>query len=150
MASFDWLQLPAGRSMGAAIALEIDRDGRSVWVFDRCGGDDCGHSQLAPIMKFDANGKLVTSFGAGLFNQPHGIGIDGDGNIYVSDERSKNGKGDVVVKFSPDGRVLMTLGVPGMPGDSPNMFHAPSDVVMLPTATSSSRTATAETPMAAL
>ena len=44
----DWLQLPAGRSMGAAIALEIDRDGRSVWVFDRCGGDDCGHSQLAP------------------------------------------------------------------------------------------------------
>jgi sugar lactone lactonase YvrE len=126
----DWLQLPAGRSMGAAITLEIDRDGRSVWVADRCGGDDCGHSQLAPIMKFDANGKLVTSFGAGLFNQPHGIGIDGDGNIYVSDERSKNGKGDVVVKFSPDGRVLMTLGVPGMPGDSPNMFHAPSDVVI--------------------
>ena len=124
------MQLPAGRSMGAAIALEIDRDGRSVWVFDRCGGDDCGQSQLAPIMKFDANGKLVTSFGAGMFNQPHGIGIDRDGNIYVSDERSKNGKGDVVVKFSPDGRVLMTLGEPGMPGDSPDMFHAPSDVVV--------------------
>ncbi len=126
----DWVQLPAGRTMGAAIALEIDRDGKSVWVFDRCGGNDCGNSNLAPIMKFDPTGKLVTSFGAGMFNQPHGIGIDGEGNIYVSDERSKNGKGDVVVKFSPDGRVLMTLGKPGMPGDSPDMFHAPSDVAI--------------------
>ena len=49
----DWVQLPPDRPMGAAIALEIDRDGRSVWVFDRCGGNDCGKSKLAPIMKFD-------------------------------------------------------------------------------------------------
>ena len=126
----NWAQLPAGRSMGAAIALDIDRDGRSVWVFDRCGANDCGKSNLAPIMKFDPTGKLVTSFGAGMFNQPHGIAVDREGSVYVTDERSKNGKGDVVVKFSPDGRVLMTLGKPGMPGDSPDMFHAPSDVAV--------------------
>ena len=126
----NWAQLPAGRSMGAAIALAIDRDGKSVWVFDRCGGNDCGNSKIAPILKFDASGKLVASFGAGMFNQPHGIAIDREGNVYVTDERSKNGKGDVVVKFSPDGRVLMTLGKPGMPGDGHDMFHAPSDVAV--------------------
>ena len=126
----DWVQLPAGRSIGAAIAVEIDRDGKSVWVFDRCGGDDCGKSNVAPIMKFDPTGKLVTSFGAGMFNFPHGIGVDREGNVYVTDERAKNGKGDVVVKFSPDGRVLMTLGKPGMPGDGPDTFHAPSDVAV--------------------
>ena len=48
----------------------------------------------------------------------------------MTDERAKNGKGDVVVKFSPDGRVLLTLGKPGMPGDGPDMFHAPSDVAV--------------------
>src|SRR5262245_46590914 len=72
----NWAQLPADRKMGAAIAVEIDKDGKSVWVFDRCGGSDCGKSTVAPIMKLDASGKLVTSFGAGMFNFPHGLGVD--------------------------------------------------------------------------
>ena len=126
----NWVQLPADRKMGSAIAVDIDRDGKSVWVFDRCAAGDCGKSSIAPIMKFDPSGKLVTSFGAGMFNFPHGLGVDREGNVYVTDERSKNGKGDVVVKFSPEGRVLMTLGKPGMPGDGPDMFHSPSDVVI--------------------
>jgi streptogramin lyase len=126
----NWTKLPADRKMGAAIAVEIDRDGKSVWVFDRCGGGDCGKSNLAPIMKLDPSGKLVASFGAGMFNFPHGLGVDREGNVYVTDERAKNGKGGVVVKFSPDGKVLMTLGKPGMPGDSSDMFDAPSDVAI--------------------
>ena len=44
-------------------------------------------------MKFDPTGKLVTSFGAGMFNFPHGLGVDREGNVYVTDERAKNGKG---------------------------------------------------------
>lgn len=44
---------------------------------------------------------------------PAGIAVDRDGNVYVADADGKNGKGDVVVKFSPDGKVLMTLGRAG-------------------------------------
>src|SRR5262249_24426191 len=67
-------KLPQGRKWGAAIGVDIDRDGMSVWVFDRCAtADDCSGSNLAPIQKFDASGKLMTSFGAGLFNYPHGL-----------------------------------------------------------------------------
>src|SRR5437879_6314259 len=72
----NWAKLPEGRKMGQAIAVEVDRDGKSVWVFDRCGANNCGTSNVAPIMKFDPTGKLVTSFGAGMFNFPHGLGID--------------------------------------------------------------------------
>jgi DNA-binding beta-propeller fold protein YncE len=128
----NWAKLPDGRKMGAPIGVEVDRDGKSVWVFDRCGANNCGKSDLAPIMKFDPAGKLVTSFGAGMFHFPHGLGIDREGNVYVSDERAKNGRGATVVKFSPDGKVLLTLGKAGMPGDGADFLHGPSDVVVAP------------------
>ena len=48
-----WAKLPDGRKMGAPIGVEVDRDGKSVWVFDRCGANNCGKSNLAPVMKFD-------------------------------------------------------------------------------------------------
>ncbi|MEA2938183.1 MAG: hypothetical protein QOC56_1687, partial [Alphaproteobacteria bacterium] len=128
----NWAKLPEGRKMGAPIGVEVDRDGKSVWVFDRCGANDCGKSNVAPIMKFDPSGKFVTSFGAGLFNFPHGLGVDRDGNVYATDERGKNGKGAVLVKFAPDGKVLMTIGKPGMPGDGEDTLDGPSDVVVAP------------------
>ncbi|MEA2988520.1 MAG: hypothetical protein QOG83_1231 [Alphaproteobacteria bacterium] len=128
----NWAKLPEGRKMGAPIGVEVDRDGKSVWVFDRCGANDCGKSTVAPIMKFDPSGKFVTSFGAGLFNFPHGLGVDRDGNVYATDERGKNGKGSVLVKFAPDGKVLMTIGKPGMPGDGEDTLDGPSDVVVAP------------------
>ncbi len=128
----NWAKMPDGRRMGAPIGVEIDRDGRSVWVFDRCGGNDCGNSTVAPIMKFDATGKFVTSFGAGLFNFPHGLGVDREGNVYVTDERPKNGKGGTAMKFSPDGKPLLTFGKPGMPGDGPDYLHGASDIVVAP------------------
>ena len=46
-----WLKMPEGRQMGQAISVDIDRDGKSVWVFDRCGGGDCANSMLNPIEK---------------------------------------------------------------------------------------------------
>jgi DNA-binding beta-propeller fold protein YncE len=129
-----WAKLPEGRKWGAAVGVDIDRDGKSVWVFDRCAtADDCSGSKLAPIQKFDAAGKLVTSFGAGMFNYPHGLYVDRDNNIWVSDGRAKdNGKGHVVVKFSPEGKVLMTLGKAGVAGDGPDTFNAPSDILIAP------------------
>jgi DNA-binding beta-propeller fold protein YncE len=128
-----WAQLPAGRKFGAAIKVQVDHsDGKSVWVFDRCGGNDCGNSTLNPISKFDAGGKFITGFGGGMFNQPHGFYVDKEGNVWVADERAKNGKGAVVVKFSPEGKVLMTLGKAGMPGNGPELLDGPSGVVVAP------------------
>src|SRR5215831_2081991 len=106
-------KLPPGRAMGSTGAVDIDRDGRSVWVFERCGGTSqglaCAESNLAPVLKFDARGTLVSSFGAGTFVSPHGIHVDRQGNIWLADGAAKNGKGDQVFKFSPDGKLLMTL-----------------------------------------
>src|ERR1041385_775717 len=76
----DHFKLPDGRKMGSVGAIDIDRDGRSVWVFERCGGASqalaCSSTNLAPMMKFDKSGTLVASFGAGMFVSPHGIYVD--------------------------------------------------------------------------
>jgi DNA-binding beta-propeller fold protein YncE len=115
--------------MGSTSAIDIDRAG-NIWVADRCGANTCVNSTLAPIMKFDASGKLLASFGAGMFVFPHGITIDRDGNVWVSDGQGRNGKGHQVFKFSPDGKVLMTLGKAGEAGNGPDTFNQPSAVAI--------------------
>jgi hypothetical protein len=122
-------QLPEGRQWGGVIAVTPDHDGKSIWAFERCGGS-CLTSDLPAVLEFDASGKLIKSFGVGMFVFPHGIAVDKDDNVYVADANGKNGKGDVVIKFSPEGNVLMTLGHPGMPGDAPGYFDRPSAVAV--------------------
>ena len=116
--------------------MDIDRDGRSVWVVERCGGNSCAGSQLAPILKFDASGALVKSFGAGLFVVPHGLFVDRDGNVWITDAsdgtNATPGKGHQVFKFSSDGHLLLTLGKAGVPGAGPDTFNRPSDVLVAP------------------
>jgi sugar lactone lactonase YvrE len=130
---YGWAKLPDGRKWGAAVGVAIDRDGKSVWVFDRCEtANDCSRSKLDPIMKFDSTGKVVSSFGSGLFNYPHGLHVDADNNIWVTDARGENGKGHTVMKFSQDGKLLMTLGKPGVAGTTKDTFNAPSDVLVAP------------------
>jgi streptogramin lyase len=111
-----WLKLPDGRRMGLATKVALDRDGRSLWVFDRCGAVDCVGSMLDPIAKFDPLGNLMVRFGAGMFNHPHGLHVDHDGNVWVTDDHGGEGKGHAVFKFNPQGKVLMTLGKPGVAG----------------------------------
>ena len=127
----NWAQLPAGRTFGAVIAVDVDRQG-NVWAFERCGGDTCAGSSVAPILKFDPSGKLVNSFGAGMFVFPHGFYVDRDGSIWATDGQGKDGKGQQVFKFSLDGKVLLTLGKAGVAGNGPDTFNAPSDVVVAP------------------
>ena len=125
-------QLPSGRKMGQAYGIDIDRDGKSIWVFERCGAATCDGSNLAPLLKFDSSGRLVASFGAGMFVYPHGLFVDADDNIWVTDGQTKDGKGQQVFKISPTGRVLMTLGKAGVAGDGPDTFNRPSDVLVTP------------------
>ncbi len=98
-----WGDLPAGRSWGQVATVEIDRDGKSVWVVDRCASNGCAASSLAPVLKFDPTGKLVASFGAELTVFPHGLAIDPWGNVWLTDADGKAGKGHQVFKFSPKG-----------------------------------------------
>ena len=122
-----WAQLPQGRVWGQAIGIDIDRDGSSVWVFDRCGAKTCEGSNVAPIQKFAPTGRLVVSFGSGLFKWPHGLAASHDGTVWVTD-----GKNQTVTQLAPDGRVLMTLGKPGVAGNGPDEFNSPSDVLIAP------------------
>jgi sugar lactone lactonase YvrE len=162
----DWAKMPEGRTWGSTSAVEIDKDGKSIWVAERCGQNSCldratgQMSKLPPILKFDPSGKLVKSFGEGMLIFPHGIFVDRDGNLWVTDGQD-NGpqaargaapgrgaeagarasgppgpppeatKGHQVYKFSPDGKLLMTLGKPGGAAE-PGYFYQPDDVLVAP------------------
>src|SRR2546421_538120 len=85
-----------------------------------------------PILEFDTSGKLLKSFGGGMFVFPHGLYVEKDGNIWVTDGQGKDGKGHQVFKFSSDGKVLMTLGKAGIAGEGPDTFNRPSDILVAP------------------
>src|SRR5438046_6221047 len=159
----DWAKMPGTRAWGSTSAVEIEKDGKSVWVGERCGQNSCldratgQMSPLAPILKFYPSGKLVKSFGEGMLIFPHGIFVDREGNVWVTDgqdnapqpargegprgEAARGGgpigprsgatKGNQVYKFSPEGRLLMTLGKPGGAG-APDYFYQPNDVLVAP------------------
>jgi DNA-binding beta-propeller fold protein YncE len=135
--------LPDGRKWGSVSAVHVDVDGKHIWAADRCGANVCAGSTVDPIVKLDPNGKVVRSFGAGLILWPHGIDVDRQGNVWVVDARSATdaelkkfpdarGKGHTVLKFSPQGKLLMTLGTPGEAGDPPAKFTEPNDVLIAP------------------
>jgi sugar lactone lactonase YvrE len=127
----NWAKLPEGRTMGSTSAVVPDHKGH-IWVAERCGVNSCAGSDLAPVLEFDQSGKLLKSFGAGMFIFPHGICLDKDGNLWITDGQGKDGKGHQVFKFSPDGKVLMTLGKAGVAGDGPDTFNQPNAVAIAP------------------
>ena len=126
-----WAKLPDGRKWGSTSAVDIDRSG-NIWVFERCGGNNCAASSVPPIVQLDSSGKFLKAFGAGMFVFPHGIFVDREGNVWVTDAQGKDGKGHTVVKFSPDGKVLLTLGKAGVAGSGEDTFNQPSDVITAP------------------
>jgi DNA-binding beta-propeller fold protein YncE len=143
----DWARFTSEkRPWGGSNGVAIDRDGRSLWAVDRCSpgtAPGCVGSKGNPVHLFDASGTEIRSFGAGMFVWPHGIHVDRDGNVWVADSGAPRpedlkkfpgeaAKGSVVIKFSPDGRVLMTLGRPGVRGNPPDALTDPTDVVTDP------------------
>jgi len=120
-----------GRPWGSTSAVDIDRAG-NIWVAERCGANSCASSDLRPMNQFDSSGKLLKSFGAGLLLQPHGIAVDRDGNVWVTDDQGNKTMGHQVFKFSPDGKVLLSLGKAGVSGNGADTFNQPTDVAIAP------------------
>src|SRR5688500_4239151 len=141
----DFGMLP-DRPWGGSNGVAIDRDGRSVWAVDRCSpgtNPGCVGTNANPIHKFDASGKHVRSFGGGMFVWPHGLHVDRDGNIWVADSGrpgaealkkfpGEANKGSYVVKISPEGKVLLTIGKPGAAGNPPGLLTDPTNVLTDP------------------
>ena len=114
--AYDIVKMPAGRTMGSTNAINVDAKG-NIWVFERCGANTCAESTVDPILEFDPSGQLIRSFGAGKFVFPHGVEFDRDGNVWIVDAGVVEGvKGNQIIKYSPDGKILLELGKPGVRG----------------------------------
>ena len=142
MVTANWGKLPSGRMWGSSAGIEIDPIDGNIWAYERCGAgaldDDrisCDSNPVDPIFKFDRNtGEVLANFGGGIMVTPHGIHVDREGNVWVTDFAGNEGrtKGHQVHKFSPDGKLLMSLGTAGQPGSGPNQFNQPNDVIVAP------------------
>ena len=154
----NWPTLPErmnGGKWGELIRAQIDRKG-DIWVFHRCfnnvpaGSATCvGRDNDPPILKFDPSGRLLASFGQGIFAFPHGFTVDDEGNVWASDANANemvlgmptkatagpfkgSPRGHQVFKFNPEGKVLMTLGKAGVRGNGPDTFDAATGVAIGP------------------
>src|SRR5499426_775522 len=82
----DWAKLPEGRTWGSTSAVEIDKDGKSIWFAERCGTNSCANTpDIDTVYHFSPEGYMIKSFGRGLIMFPHGIHVDKDGNIWITD-----------------------------------------------------------------
>jgi DNA-binding beta-propeller fold protein YncE len=150
-----WPSLPIsmnGGHWGEVIRVHVHSDG-NIWVFHRCFNTvPPGHATCVgrgdnnpPILQFDPAGRLLTSFGTGLFAYPHGFTVDAQGNLWASDVNDEETilglsaktpegvvKGQEVLKLSPTGKVLMTLGKMGTSGTGPDTFDRPTGIAVAP------------------
>ena len=136
----NWGKLAEGRKWGTSAGIEIDPTDGNIWAYERCGGGalqdeqtNCDTNPVDPIFKFDRNtGEVLANFGKGIMVTPHGISVDAQGNVWVTDfaGNAAGTKGHQVHKFSPDGKLLMSLGTAGKPGSGPDQFNQPNDVIV--------------------
>lgn len=131
-----WAKLPDGRVWGATSAIYPANDGKHIWVAERCGTNLCVGSDVDPVLLYDQEGNVVKSFGAGMITWPHGMFVDVDDNVWIADAVGyapvPEGIGHTIMKFSPDGELLMRLGKEGVAGDGTDVFNKPSDMLVAP------------------
>lgn len=109
--SITFFQLPAGTTLGPVSGVDADDSG-NVYLLQR---------QAPPVLCFDRNGKFVRSFGDDLVGTGHGLAVDPQGNVWVTDTGHH-----LVFKFSPEGRLLLALGQSDKPGADESHFDKPT------------------------
>jgi streptogramin lyase len=124
-----WTKMPRHWAMTNNVFVDAKDN---VWVMDRCEPKGCIGSTQSPIWELSPDGKPLKNFGAGMFAFPHTVKPDADGNIWAIDGDAKGGKGNQVFKFSPDGKLLMTLGKAGMGGKGTDVFDRPTGIAFAP------------------
>jgi len=139
----NWGDLPPGRSWGSTAGIDIDPITGNIWAYERCGASvfgggvpvNCDTNPVDPIFLFDRHtGAVLANFGGGVMVTPHGLYVDAEGNVWVTDfvNNEARTKGQQVHKFSRDGKLLMSLGTAGQAGDGPQHFNQPNDVIVAP------------------
>ncbi len=111
--------MPDGWKFGRVSAVATDPSGE-VYVFQRGPKAD-------PLIVFDSKGKYLRSWGKGMFGNPHGLRIDKQNNVWVTDNGDHQ-----VMKFTRDGKLLLTLGVKGKPAADNKSFNRPTDIAFAP------------------
>ncbi|HKS04309.1 MAG TPA: hypothetical protein VJR49_03050, partial [Chthoniobacterales bacterium] len=109
----DFFQLPPGEHFVEAAGVAVNSKGH-IYVF---------HRGKHPLMEFDAFGKFIRSIADDLFVSAHTVRVDADDNLWTTDVGAH-----LVLKLSPDGRVLLSLGRMRIPGDDVGHFNQPTDV----------------------
>jgi len=117
-------QLPNGMKWGETSGIAVDAKG-TILAFTRAE---------PPIVEMNADGKVLRTWGDKMFVWPHGIRVDREGNIWLTDgQNDKDGKnGQLVYKFSSDRKLLMTIGTKGVAGEGEYTFNGPTDVAVAP------------------
>lgn len=127
-----WPQLPAGHTLGLCAGVSVDAQNR-VFVFHRSGRKWSNPFPKEPIAAptvsvFDGStDKLLFSWGANRFIMPHGLTVDHEGMLWLTDVGLHQ-----VFRCTPEGKVLLTLGEPQVPGADHAHFNLPTDVAVLP------------------
>jgi len=111
--------MPEGWKFGRVSAVAVDSAG-NVYVFHRGNKAD-------PVVVFSPDGKYLRSWGKGIFANPHGIRIDRQDHVWVTDTNLH-----MVMEFTSDGRLLRSWGTKGKPGATQDTFNRPTDVAFLP------------------
>jgi len=112
--------MPDGWKFGRVSAVSTNREATEVYVFQRGKKAD-------PIVVFDTKGKYLRSWGKGMFGNAHGLRVDKQGFVWVTDNGAHQ-----VMKFDKQGKLLLTLGIKGKAGTDPKTFNRPTDIAFSP------------------
>ena len=113
----DWPLLPPGWNFGEVAGVAADNRGH-VFVF---------HRGEHPIMEFAPDGRMIRSWGKGLFIRPHAVRVDPEGNIWTVDNDTHQ-----VLKMDSSGRVRMVVGRHAQGDETEENFNRPTDVAFAP------------------
>ncbi len=127
----NWPDLPGDLVLGNPTGLGINSQNNLV-VFHRAdrtwpllGAMPESSIKANTVLFIDRKGRLINSWGANRFIMPHGLTVDHQDNIWLTDVGLHQ-----VFKFSSGGRLLMTLGEAGVSGKGQTHFNRPTDVAV--------------------